>query len=58
MQTNKLLLGIDFGTSTNFVTKYDFKTKTAVAVANMGGYASSNIFDNCIYIANKDNCVL
>jgi len=58
MQTNKLLLGIDFGTSTNFVTKYDFKTKTAVAVANMGGYASSNIFENCIYIANENSCVL
>jgi len=56
--SNKLLIGIDFGTSTNFITKYDFQKKDAVAVANMGGYGGSNIFNNCIYIENKTNFVL
>jgi molecular chaperone DnaK len=55
---DKLLLGIDFGTSTNFVTKYDFDKKNAVAVANMGGYAGSNIFDNCIYIESENNLII
>jgi len=55
---DKLILGIDFGTSTNFVTKYDFNRKDAVAVDNMGGYTSSNIFDNCIFIENENNFVL
>ncbi len=54
----KLLLGIDFGTSTNFVTKYDFTKKDAVAVENMGGYGDSNIFDNTLYIESGTNCVL
>ena len=49
----KLLLGIDFGTSTNFVTKYDFKKKDAVPVANMTNYHGNNILDNCIYIAEQ-----
>ena len=55
---NKLLLGIDFGTSTNFVTKYDFDKRNAVAVANMGGYGGSNIFDNCIYIESENNLII
>ena len=56
---DKLLLGIDFGTSTNFVTRYDFKKKDAVPVENMAGYGkSSNVFDNCIYVENNENYVL
>jgi len=55
---DKLLLGIDFGTSTNFVTKYDFNQKDAVAVANMGGYGGSNIFDNNIYIQSEDSFII
>ena len=55
---DKLLLGIDFGTSTNFVTKYDFNKKDAVAIANMGGYGGTNIFDNCIYIQGEDSYVI
>ncbi|PTB30973.1 Hsp70 family protein [Photobacterium phosphoreum] len=55
---DKLLLGIDFGTSTNFVTKYDFNKKDAVAVANMGDYGNSNIFENCIYIESEKNFVI
>ena len=55
---DKLLLGIDFGTSTNFVTKYDFNKKDAVAVANMGNYGSSNMFENCIYIESEKNFVI
>ncbi len=55
---DKLLIGIDFGTSTNFVTKYDFKKKDAVAVANMGEYGGSNIFENCIYINGSDKYVI
>jgi len=58
MDKNKLLLGIDFGTSTNFVTKYDFKKKDAVPIANMGSYGGSNIFDNNIYIQGKDSYVI
>ncbi len=55
---DKLLLGIDFGTSTNFVTKYDFNKKDAVAVANMGSYGGTNIFENNIYIKGEDNYVI
>lgn len=55
---DKLLLGIDFGTSTNFVTRYDFKKKDAVAVQNMGGYGGKNIFENCIYIQDENNFVI
>ena len=55
---DKLLLGIDFGTSTNFVTKYDFDKKDAVAVANMGAYGGSNIFENCIYIESENNLII
>lgn len=55
---DKLLLGIDFGTSTNFITKYDFLKKDAVAVENMGEYGGSNIFDNVIYIESGTNVVL
>ena len=55
---DKLLLGIDFGTSTNFVTKYDFKKKDAIAVANMGGYGGNNIFNNCIYIETQGSYVI
>jgi molecular chaperone DnaK len=45
-----LVIGIDYGTSTNFVTRYDFKSGDAVPVQNMGGYGGNNIFENCIYI--------
>lgn len=55
---DKLLLGIDFGTSTNFVTKYDFTRKDAVAVDNMGDYGGSNIFENIIYIESGSNVIL
>jgi len=55
---DKLLIGIDFGTSTNFVTKYDFKKKDAVALDNMGGYGGSNIFENCIYIESDGKYIL
>jgi molecular chaperone DnaK len=54
----ELLLGIDFGTSTNYVTKYDFAKKDAVAVANMGDYGGSNIFENTIYIESDSNVIL
>lgn len=54
----KLLLGIDFGTSTNFVTKYDFNNGSAVEVANMGNYGESNVFPNTIYIESEDNIIL
>lgn len=55
---NKLVLGIDFGTSSNFVTKYDFNRKDAVPVANMGAYGQNNIFENCIYIEGDDKFIL
>ena len=55
---DELLLGIDFGTSTNYVTKYDFAKKDAVAVANMGDYGGSNIFENTIYIESGSNVIL
>jgi len=55
---DKLLLGIDFGTSTNYVTKYDFTKKDAVAIANMGDYGGSNIFENTIYIESGTNVIL
>jgi len=58
MDKNKLLLGIDFGTSTNFVTKYDFKKRDAVAIQNMGNYGGDNIFDNVIYIENDSNNII
>ena len=56
---NKLLIGIDFGTSTNYVTKYDFNKKDAIAVANMGVYSGHNqMFDNCIYFESENTPVL
>ncbi|EJF07580.1 molecular chaperone [Thiovulum sp. ES] len=55
---DKLYIGIDFGNSTNFVTKYDFVRKDAVAVANMGSYAGSDIFDNVIYIEGDGKYIL
>ena len=55
---DELLLGIDFGTSTNYVTKYDFAKKDAIAVANMGDYGGSNIFENTIYIESGSNVIL
>jgi molecular chaperone DnaK (HSP70) len=54
----KLILGIDFGTSTNFVTKYDFKKRDAVPVENMAGYGKGNIFENVIYIEGDGKYVL
>ena len=51
----KLLLGIDFGTSTNFISKYDFRKKEAVPVANMGEHTKGEIFKNCIYIETEEN---
>ena len=55
---NQLILGIDFGTSSNFVTKYDFNKKDAVPVANMGPYGQGNIFDNCLYIEGEDKFII
>jgi len=54
----KLLLGIDFGTSTNFIAKYDFNTTNTVEVANMGAYGASSIFANTIYVESKENIIL
>ena len=55
---DKLLLGIDFGTSTNFITKYDFSKKDAIPIENMGEFGKSNIFENTIYIESSSNIVL
>ncbi|RLA73606.1 MAG: hypothetical protein DRG78_22260 [Epsilonproteobacteria bacterium] len=54
----KLLLGIDFGTSTNFITRYDFKKGIPVEIANMGAHEKGNIFPNTIYIESEDNIIL
>ncbi len=53
-----LYLGIDFGTSTMFVTKYDFVRNNAVPVANLGQFGGSNIFENVIYIENDKNNII
>ena len=55
----KLLLGIDFGTSTNFITRYDFKKGSAVEIANMSNdHGGDTIFPNTIYIESEDNIIL
>jgi len=55
----KLLLGIDFGTSTNFVSRYDFKKGTAVEIPNMtNDHGGSTIFPNTIYVESEDNIIL
>ena len=55
---DKLVIGIDYGSSTNFVTKYDFDKKDALPVHNMGSYGSSNIFENCLYIESDTNHII
>ena len=55
---DELLIGIDFGTSTIFVSKYDFEKKDAVQVENMGAYGRSNIFDNVIYIEGDKKYII
>ena len=55
---DKLYLGIDFGTSTNFVTKYDFVKKVAVPVANMGGHGESNLLENSVYFESSGNVLI
>lgn len=55
---DKLLLGIDFGTSTNFVTKYDFTLQDAIPIANMGDFGGDNTFENCIYISREGKVIL
>ena len=45
-----LYLGIDFGTSTNYITRWDEEKKKAVPIVGLSGYGSSkNNFPNVIY---------
>jgi len=54
-----LYIGIDFGTSTNFVTKWDFKKKTAVPIENLSGeHGGNNFFENVIYYESETNLIL
>ena len=49
-----LHIGIDFGTSTNYVVRWNEDTH-AVEPVGLGGYGRSQIFPNVIYYENSDN---
>lgn len=51
-----LYLGIDFGTSTNYVTRWIEETKTIEPV-HLGNYGESDVFPNVIYYETKDDIV-
>ncbi len=53
-----LYLGIDFGTSTNYITRWDEKLEKAVPVENMTEHGEKNIFKNIIYYESPTNVVI
>ena len=54
-----LFLGIDFGTSTNVVTRWDEDKKKAVPIP-LGSFnaANSNVFSNVIYYESSNNVIV
>ena len=52
-----LYLGIDFGTSTNVVTRWDSEKKTAQPVP-LGAYGSPDIFPNVIFYESPTNKIV
>ena len=52
-----LYLGIDFGTSTNYVTRWIEETKTIEPV-HLGNYGESDVFPNVIYYETKENIIV
>ncbi|QTA90787.1 Hsp70 family protein [Desulfonema magnum] len=50
-----LYLGIDFGTATNYVTKWDPERKIAVPVRIDKRLEGDNFFDNVIYYESSEN---
>lgn len=55
---SNLLLGIDFGASTNYISKYDYKTHSSIPVPNMNQHTPSDIFSNCIHIESENNAFI
>ncbi|MGA1870352.1 MAG: Hsp70 family protein [bacterium] len=53
-----IYLGIDFGTATNYVTKWDFKKTDAMPVENLGGYGGGYFWDNVIYYESPTNYIV
>lgn len=51
-----LYLGIDFGTSTNYVVRYDLE-KDIIEPERIGKFGSNNVIDNVIYYG-KDNVII
>lgn len=52
-----LHLGIDFGTSTNYITRWNEDKKTVEPVL-LGGYGKGPVFPNVIYYESKDNVLV
>lgn len=52
-----LFIGIDFGTSTNVVTRWDEARKSAIPVP-LGKYGGGNVFPNVIYYQSPTNKIV
>lgn len=52
-----LFIGIDFGTSTNVVTRWDESRNSAIPVP-LGEYGGGNIFPNVIYYESQTNKIV
>ena len=54
-----LYLGIDFGTSTNYITRWDEEKKKAVPIVGLSGYGSTkNNFPNVIYYQHSGTPII
>lgn len=58
MNRNGLYLGIDFGTSTIYVTKWDATKKEAVPVVGITRQAQDRFIDNVIYYESSEDYVI
>ncbi|MDM8535976.1 Hsp70 family protein [Desulfobacterales bacterium HSG17] len=59
MSNNDLYLGIDFGTSTNYVTRWNAQKKVAVPVVGITkDHGGSNFIDNIIYYESVNSQII
>lgn len=53
-----LYLGIDFGTSTNYVTRWNEEKKAVEDVTALAGYGQRPVFPNVIYYDSEGKAIL